>query len=175
MNDLGILPLLRAEWSVEEQRAHSDHTVHGRADLVAHVRQKLALGPVGRLGRVSGLADLVFGPLARADVFLNRDEITDGVCQIAHGGDRHFFRVERAILTAVDEFAAPGASSEDGAPEIPVEVGSLPAGLQDARVLADGFRGAVARHAGKSRVDISNARAGIGDHDSVPSLLNRRR
>ncbi len=35
---------------VEQQSGHAEHAVHRRADLVAHVGEELALGPVRRLG-----------------------------------------------------------------------------------------------------------------------------
>ena len=41
------------ELGVEHQLGHADHAVHRRADLVAHVGQELALGPIGRLGRLT--------------------------------------------------------------------------------------------------------------------------
>ena len=37
---------------LEQQLGHAEHAVHRGADLVAHVGQELALGAVGRLGRV---------------------------------------------------------------------------------------------------------------------------
>ena len=50
----------RCEVGVEHQLGHADDAVHRRADFVAHVRQKLALGPVGRLGFVAGDGQLQF-------------------------------------------------------------------------------------------------------------------
>ena len=44
---------------VQQQLGHADDAVHGRADLVAHVGQELALGDVGRLG----LEGQLVGPL----------------------------------------------------------------------------------------------------------------
>ena len=54
----------RRQVGVEGQLGHADDAVHGRADLVAHVGQELALGPVGGLGGVLGLAQFLLGPLA---------------------------------------------------------------------------------------------------------------
>ena len=47
---LGVAPLLLVQLGVQQQPGHADDAVHGRADLVAHVGQELALGDVGRLG-----------------------------------------------------------------------------------------------------------------------------
>src|SRR5262245_63652985 len=45
-----ITALLRGQIGVECQVSHADDAVERRTDLVAHVREKLALGPAGRLG-----------------------------------------------------------------------------------------------------------------------------
>ena len=47
---LGIAPLLLVQVRVQQKAGHADDAVHGRADLVAHVGQKLALGHVGHIG-----------------------------------------------------------------------------------------------------------------------------
>ena len=44
-----ILMLLVGQIGIERQFGHSQHTVHGRADLVGHVGQKFALGLAGSL------------------------------------------------------------------------------------------------------------------------------
>src|SRR5712692_5515704 len=65
---LRVLALLGGEGRVEEEPGHSQHTVHGRADLVAHHGQEIALG-AGRLLRGDpGAMNLVLGLLARRDV-----------------------------------------------------------------------------------------------------------
>ena len=46
-----VLALLGGELGVERQLGHADDAVHRRADLVAHVGEKLALGVVRRFGR----------------------------------------------------------------------------------------------------------------------------
>ena len=47
---LRVLALLRRQRGVEEQAGHPDHAIHRRANLVAHGREKGALGPRRRLG-----------------------------------------------------------------------------------------------------------------------------
>ena len=67
---LQILALLRGQIALQENFGHADHTVHGGADLVAHVRQKLAFGQGGHLrlqghlvGPVDGVLQLPVGLL----------------------------------------------------------------------------------------------------------------
>ena len=45
-----VLVLARRQFGVQHQMGQPEDGVHRRADLVAHVRQKIALGPVRRLG-----------------------------------------------------------------------------------------------------------------------------
>ena len=56
-----IAALLRRQVGVQQQPDHADDAVHGRADLVAHVGQELALGDVGRLGLDGQLVGTVGG------------------------------------------------------------------------------------------------------------------
>jgi len=52
---LGIAPLLLGQVGVQQQAGHADHAIDGCADLVAHVGQKIALGPAGLLREVEGI------------------------------------------------------------------------------------------------------------------------
>jgi hypothetical protein len=45
-------PLAHVQRRLAQQVQRAQHAVHRRADLVAHRRQELALGDVGRLGRL---------------------------------------------------------------------------------------------------------------------------
>jgi hypothetical protein len=58
-----VLALLRIQRRAQQQVGHADHAVHRRPDLVAHVREEVALGHVGLLGRFLGHAQLAFGTL----------------------------------------------------------------------------------------------------------------
>ena len=64
LDRLQALPLVVGQRRVEGQLGHAEDGVHGGADLVADVGQELVLGPVGRLRRLLGLAQLLLGPLA---------------------------------------------------------------------------------------------------------------
>ena len=60
---LEVLPLLGGQLGVQGQLGHAEDAVHGRADLVAHVGQELALGAVGGLGGLLALAQRLVDPL----------------------------------------------------------------------------------------------------------------
>ena len=62
------LTLLRRERGVGQQAGHAEHTVHRRADLVGHRREKLALRLGGGLGLLLGSHERDLGGLARRDV-----------------------------------------------------------------------------------------------------------
>ena len=53
---------------VDQEAAHADDRVHGGTNLVAHVRQKFALGPVRRLGRDFGATQFLLVAPAPGDV-----------------------------------------------------------------------------------------------------------
>jgi hypothetical protein len=55
------------EGGFEGEFGHADDRVHGGADLVAHIGDKLAFGLVGRLGGRQRLFEVVFGLLTHAD------------------------------------------------------------------------------------------------------------
>ena len=78
----------RVEVGVEHQLGHADDAVHGRADLVAHVGQELALGPAGGLRLLARLLQLVG---ALGDLFLQRlvgRKPTDS-CHVIEGTAHH--------------------------------------------------------------------------------------
>ena len=79
-----ILALLTGKVGVQGQLGHADDAVHGRADLVAHVGQEFALGPVGFLRRLLGHAQRFLGPLLFGHVEHRRarhDKIAPGIGQ----------------------------------------------------------------------------------------------
>ena len=51
LHHAGAFLLVRVEPAFEKQIGHAENAVHGRADFVAHVGEKLALGLVGVFGR----------------------------------------------------------------------------------------------------------------------------
>ena len=67
--------LLRGEGGGAQQVRHADNGIHRRADLVAHIGQKLALGGVGALGFLAGVMQAFFHPLF--GVHVGGDAIND--------------------------------------------------------------------------------------------------
>ncbi len=63
-HDMNILALFGREIGVENQLSHAQYPVHRGAHFVAHVREKFALGAIGRFGRIFGQAEFAFRPLA---------------------------------------------------------------------------------------------------------------
>jgi hypothetical protein len=89
-----------------------------------------------------------------------------------HGRDGHLFGIKRTVLAAVDHFPVPGFALEEGAPHKAVELGGMPAGLENAGVLAHRLGGAVAGHPGKCRVDPEDVAGAVGDGDAVGGGLD---
>ncbi len=57
-----MLPLLLGEIRGEYQLRQSDHAVHGRANLVAHIRQELAFSAICGIGSVSCVREFSLVP-----------------------------------------------------------------------------------------------------------------
>ena len=55
---VGIVALLRGQVRVQQQAGHADHTVHRRADLMAHVGQEFGFAAVGVFGGDPGAIEL---------------------------------------------------------------------------------------------------------------------
>ena len=68
LHDRQIIALLGVDRRVEQELGHAEDGVHRRADLVAHVGDKRALGPVGLVGRLFGRLELGFRLLLRRDI-----------------------------------------------------------------------------------------------------------
>ncbi|MCY1425051.1 hypothetical protein D9M71_408300 [compost metagenome] len=66
-------------------------------------------------------------------------------------------RVERSILAAIPDFAAPVLLLADVEPHVAVELRIVPARLQQVRCLAESFGLAVASDAAEGRIDIGDA------------------
>ena len=57
---LGKIALNVVEFRIEQEAGHTDHAVHRRADLMAHVRQKFRFQPGTFESRVTGLSQFLF-------------------------------------------------------------------------------------------------------------------
>ncbi len=62
------IALLGVEAGFEEEIGEADDAVHRRADLVAHVREEVALGAVGHLGVDLGVLEFLLVNLARGNI-----------------------------------------------------------------------------------------------------------
>ena len=174
-----------------EQVGEPDDGVHGRADLVAHVGQEGALGPVGRLrpgagtGELQGAAlhqllqvvavavQLVGHALLLGDVLLDRDIVGDRPIGLTQRGDDGVFGIFAAVTPPVDELALPGMGLAQGLPECAVGGRRGLAGLKDARILADGLGPRVTGGPHEGLVDILDLPRQIGDDDTLRALLHR--
>ena len=50
LHRIQVITLLVCEFGIEQQIGHAQHAIHGRADLMTHVRQEVAFGPARSLG-----------------------------------------------------------------------------------------------------------------------------
>ena len=65
--------LIRRQRFAVQHLGQAQHAVQRGADFVAHMRQKLALGPAGRFGRLPRLVEFLLIPLALGDVLNSAD------------------------------------------------------------------------------------------------------
>ncbi len=79
-----MLSLFGREFRIQHEIGHADDAVHRRADLVAHVRQELALGPVGRLGGAApGRPQVGLCPVAIRGVLHDSQDLDGSTVEIA--------------------------------------------------------------------------------------------
>ena len=149
---------------------HAQNAVHGRADFVGHGGEKLALGSIGGLGLFLGVAELFLIVLARADVFLDGDEVGDLAGIVGDRGNAGRFPVQLAIFLLVQQFALPGLARHDGVPEVLVGSRRGGPGLQQARILAERLVAAVAGGAGEGVIDEDDVACGVGHEDGGAAL-----
>ena len=94
--------------------AVTDHGRKRRAQFVAHISQKLALGPVGCLGHVARGAQLLFGKLAcgnvrmRPDPFARRPVLHDRHAARSHDPPRSIGPAD-PVIDAVQRVGVHGA------------------------------------------------------------------
>ena len=174
---LQVLALLGGQVGVQGQLGHAEDAVHRRADLVAHVGQELALGPVGGLGRLLGLLQLLLGPLAVGDVVADADDQSVGQAPHRAEGDVDG-ECRPPFATAVQV----QARAHRPRPGIGVELRVVPRvwppeplreqGLDG---LAEQFAPVVAEHRLGLRVESDDPSRGVGDQDGVRGDSSRSR
>src|SRR6266542_2221433 len=81
---------------------------------------------------------------------------------------------EASILSAVDEFAAPGLAGKNGLPQVGIERGIVFAGLEQPRCFATDLLRGVARQRGKGAVHRKNDTLVVGDEDRIGGGFQRR-
>ena len=67
-DDTEVLALLIIQLGLQRQLGHAKHTIHGRADLMAHIGQKIGLGTVGQFGAELGTLQLLGNPFGLRNV-----------------------------------------------------------------------------------------------------------
>src|SRR5471032_951893 len=73
--------------TLETQLKHADHRIHRGADLVAHGRQKGALGPIGLISPLLGGSELVEQLAPFADIDPAADDALHLTTRITVGED----------------------------------------------------------------------------------------
>ena len=68
MDGLDIVALFNGQGSPQQEFGHPEHTVHGRADFVADLGQKLGFGVHFSItgGQIAANAELIFGDAVMA-------------------------------------------------------------------------------------------------------------
>ncbi len=102
---LQVIALLDGEGGFEGELSHAEDAVHGRADLMAHVGQEIALGPVGRLRRLLGALERQGRAPAFGHVGGHAEEADDLAGLVAESRDRLADREAAAVLAAKGPFA----------------------------------------------------------------------
>ena len=156
-----------------QQLEHAQNGVHGRADFVAHVGQKLALGQGGNLGVGFGFLQRVFQRLVGGDVGANADVLLRQAvgAQQRQDGGRH--PVVGAVLAAVSDLAIPDLAARHGFPQRFKKCGRVQAGVDEAVVLTDQLGEGVATDFAKTLVGVGDLAVQVGDaHDGV--LVQRK-
>ena len=116
----------------------------------------------------------MLGSLAFGDVLIDGDEIGDLAALIAHGGDRHLFCVEVAVLVAIDQFSPPDTTGGDGSPKPAIEAGVVLARLENAWSFPNDLFRRPARQGTERRIDPQNDAVRIGNEDTVGGSRERR-
>ena len=105
-----VVTLPVGEVGLETQVGQPDHGVHGRADLVAHIGEKIALGPRGRLSRILCTRQRLLGALLLGNIHeYTHEPADDTVRQLKDGLPiKHVVRLPIGI--GARGFGMPGAS-----------------------------------------------------------------
>ena len=106
------------------------------------------------------------------DVQLDGNVAGDLVIGLADRCNDRFLVIDPAILAFVGEFPFPHPAGGQGGPHFLVSFRRGQAGLQDARILANDFLGAVTGGSVELRVDVLDLGQQVGDDDAARALLD---
>ena len=169
------LALFGRQLGVQQQLRHAEDAVHRRADFVAHVGQELALGPVGRLGRLLGPLEVLGRVQPIGDV---ADEGAEGgFVAVTNGGDGQFDGDLLAVATegldldpVVDDFRDAGRLVAAEARFVGLAEGFGDDGLRHQP--PDRLRRRVAEHPLGLRIPVGDAAVRAHADDSVERGLH---
>ena len=142
--------------------------------LLEPVGQEQAVGQSGQCVIVRALFEFVlFGPQT-GDVAEQCEVVKAAAGLVKHPVNAQVFDDDAPVLAPVVDFTCPAASLLKGRKHLLKERRRVIAGVEDAGILANDLVPAVARDAGKGRVDVKDADIGIHDHDRFPQVLEHR-
>jgi hypothetical protein len=110
-------------------------------------------------------------PLA-SGVVLEADIADDRTGRVANRRDYGVGLIQTAVLAAIDETAVPRLPAEKHGPQVVPELRVVLTTLDDAWVAAEQLRLRIARHPLEGRVDVSDPRHRVRDHDRLGGLLD---
>jgi hypothetical protein len=105
---------------------HADHQIGIRGDHRGAGRRIEHIGQQG-----ARVAQLLLGQLAQRHVVADGDETLDTAIGIEERGDHAVHPVQRAVLGAVADLAAPGATGQHGLPQVGPEGAVMHPGVVD--------------------------------------------
>jgi hypothetical protein len=155
------------------------------AELVeqAAVDQDEAALPVFGIDRVGDHVDycaqpppfsrqIFFDALTGADILLDRQVVGDGALLVAHRRDGDILPIETPVAPHTGRLALPDLAGAHRGAERLLDCRPHALALQVAQFLADGFRAAVAGGGHKTRIDVLDHPACVGDHHGDRALLD---
>ena len=153
--------------------AEAEDGVQRRAQLVAHVRQEPALGPVGRF------RDLAVACRSSSSMVLRSvmSSLMPRKCAMApsrpvDGGDGGQLPVQLAVLLAVAQLSAPFAARADGLPQVRYTSGPCTPDFSRRGFLPITSSRAYPVRLGELAVHVLDVAQGVGDHDRGGAFLH---
>ena len=169
------LPLFFVQWRVSQQVRHADNPVHWRTDFVAHVGQKLALGPIGRLSKLHSFTHLFFSPFPCGDINLDGNQAVDDTLIILYRRDGSLLPENFTGLRAVFEFPHPATAVQDGVPQLTIFFGRVIIGSKKTRIFAHNLISRIAGCSAEVGINIFNITLQRGNDYRIGALFDSRR